>query len=210
MKTGTICIYWNISHCPNRADTEQSSWAVLINPLSLIQEAPFTTQHLTLALHLVWNEGVASSQHATLHQRSSPIKAKCPWVDSRRPPAIQHDANQRKLDSWAEDAPCRAFPQCSAQVNSTRRRREMGRGTLHKDIGCHITYALPRTERSHLKPNSQAKPCYCKIHTEQRLFYSFVVFNTCHKQRVVCLAGFCLGWGFDGVTLFWFVLAKQD
>lgn len=32
----------------------------------------------------------------------------------------------------------------------------MGQGTLHRHIGCHITYALPQTEQSHLKPNSQA------------------------------------------------------
>lgn len=60
--------------------------------------------------------------------------------------------NERKLDSSGEGATCRGFLQCSAQANSSSRRSER----LQKDIGCHITYALPATECSHLKPNSQA------------------------------------------------------
>lgn len=149
-------------------------------------------------------------QFSTSTVFSSPTKAKWPQVDSRWPPRIQRDNDQRKLDRWAEDAPCRAFPQCLAQVNSTCGRSKRGRGTLYRDIGCHITYALPPTEWSQNKQPSQALLLQTEYTLNKDCFIALLYSTHVMSKGLFAWLGFCLGGGFDGVTLFWNLLAKQD
>lgn len=52
---------------------------------------------------------------------------------------------------------------------------------------------LDHKERSHLKTNTVLTEA--ALAKQSVVFCIFVVFNACHQQRLVCLAGFCLDIG---------------
>lgn len=94
--------------------------------------------------------------------------------------------HMKRKESWTSER--RTLHADAARVNSMR--SEGVKGAQYKGIGCHIAYALPRTECSHLRPNIETSVIR-REHTEQRL-HAALLCSLCHKQ-VVCLGDFCLG-----------------
>lgn len=105
-----------------------------------------------------------------------------------RPALIQLSVThmKRRKESWTFER--RTLHADAARVNSMR--SEGVKGAQYKGICCHIAYALPRTERSHLRPNIETSVIR-REHTEQRL-HAALLCSLCHRQ-VVCLRDFCLG-----------------
>lgn len=90
---------------------------------------------------------------------------------------------------WGSIVPAYNYPSglCSAglqklrglKVSSMMMTREAEQLSRWCPLGCHITHALPQTKGSHLKPNSRAKPYYCRQNIQWRkiVLKMFVVFH---------------------------------
>lgn len=97
---------------------------------------------------------------------------------------------------WGSIVPAYNYPSglCSAglqklsglKVSSMMMTREAEQLSRWCPLGCHITHALPQTKGSHLKPNSRAKPYYCRQNIQWRkiVLKMFVVFHSCHEKSV--------------------------
>lgn len=178
----------------------QSSW-VENNPFSLLHQTPLTTQHLTrcFASSLKWGSHFLPACNPPT-PLCSPVLQR-PRVDQHRPLGIQRKANLDKAGQLSRG--------CPITLSSSKRHLKskwVGQNTSQRyRLSHHICITLNRELSSQTKQPSQALLLQTKHTLNRDYFKAFFVFNTCHKQRVVCLAGFCLGGGFDGVTLFWLI-----